>query len=239
MKPHFLCVLMAFSVLCGFASAADVYLAPRTDGQAGSGTSADPYNASSAAQFDALLRRFPTNTVFHYAPGVYTTTGYHFQSGNAGTNCVHLGAGIDQTIIRLVAGGPDNQALIFGVDYNKTCSGFQVTNMTLDCNGANYPTFTQGGPQPAALNVQGNNILIKSVKIIGFGTGKVFSECFPVSSHPGQAFAGQSFSNIHVENCIFTDPATGNHDGVSVVSLGSGSPNVHVTDTGYHKLPIR
>lgn len=231
MKPSFLRILMASSVLCGFASAADVYLAPRTDGQSGSGISADPYDASSPGKFDALLQRFPTNTVFHYASGVYSTAGYHFLSGNAGTNCVHLGAGIDKTIIRLVAdSGGDNEALIFGVDYDRTCSGFQVTDMTLDCNAANYPTFTQGGPQPAAINVQGNNILIKSVKVIGFGSGQRGTECFPVSSHPGQPFAGQSFSNIHVENCIFTNPATGNQDGVSVVSLGSGSREVHVTD---------
>jgi hypothetical protein len=232
MKPRILFILMASSFLGGLASAVDVYLAPRTDGQSGSGTSADPYDASSPGKFDALLQRFPTNTVFHYASGVYSTTGYHFRAGNAGTNCVHLGAGIDQTIIRLVAdSGGDNEALIFGVDYDRTCSGFQVTDMTLDCNAANYPTFTQGGPPPAAINVQGNNILIKSVKVIGFGTGQVWSECFPIFSNPGQAFAGQSFSNIHVENCIFTNPATGNRDGVSVVSLGSGSPDVQVTDT--------
>jgi hypothetical protein len=232
MKPRILFILMASSFLGGLAPAADIYLAPRTDGRSGSGTRSDPYDASSPSKFDALLQRFPTNTVFHYASGVYETTGYHFRSGNAGTNCVHRGAGIDQTIIRLVAdSGGDNEALIFGVDYSRTCSGFQVTNMTLDCNAANYPTFTQGGPQPAAINVQGNNILIKSVKVIGFGTGKIHSECFPVTSRPGQVFAGQSFSNIHVENCIFTNPATGNQDGVSVVSLGSDSPDVQVTDT--------
>jgi hypothetical protein len=231
MKPRFLCILMASAALCGLASAADVYVAPRTDGQSGSGSSADPYDASSPSKFDALLQRFPTNTTFHYASGVYTTAGYHFRAGNAGANCVHVGAGIDQTIIRLVANsGGTNDGLIFGVDYDHTCSGFQVTDMTLDCNAANYPTFRQGGPQPAALDVQGNNILINSVKVIGFGTGQAGTECFPVYSRPGQVFAGQSFSHIHVENCIFTDPATGNHDGVSVVGIGSGSPNVHVTD---------
>jgi len=207
--------------LTSFAFASDIYLAVRTDGNAGSGTAADPFNASTTAQYDALLHQYSTNTTFHYQPGVYQTSGWHFQKAQtAGTNCVHLGAGIDQTIIRLVTADPGG-GILFGVDYNVTCSGFELSGLTLDCNANGNPGFAQGSAAYSAVNVNGSNILINNTKIIGFGTAIPGVECFPVFSCPNGVFAGQSFSNVVVQNSIFTAPATGNQDGLSACFLGA------------------
>jgi hypothetical protein len=56
----------------GLASAADVvHLAIRRDGKSGSGTAADPFDASTAKKFDALMERFWTSHGGRYVNGVY------------------------------------------------------------------------------------------------------------------------------------------------------------------------
>src|SRR5262249_30625120 len=121
----------------------NIYLAVRTDGIAGTGTASNPFDASTAAKYDKLLATYSQNTVFNYAPGTYQTTGWRFRTRkSAGTNCQHLGAGVDQTVIQLVgANDPSQDGIIFGTDYDATADGFQVQNLTLDCNAFGNPKF--------------------------------------------------------------------------------------------------
>ena len=218
---------MLFSSVVFAAAAAvantDIYLAVRTDGKSGSGTQADPFDASSAPKFDALLARFKANTNFHYAAGTYQTTGWHFQTAQtANPGCVHLGAGIDQTVIQLtgVTNYPTS-GVIFGCDYNLTCDGFQLQNMTLDVNATKNPVWSGATGSLGAVAVQGNNLLISGCKMINFGTSRSGSECFTLFICPGPVFAGRTFNNIQVQNCIFTNPATGNQDGLTACTVGS------------------
>lgn len=212
---------LAFATLPALANT-DIYLAVRTDGQPGSGTAADPFDASSAAKFDALLARFTTNITFHYAPGTYQTTGWHYRRvQTAGPGCLHLGAGADQTVIQLVGATTLPDGVIFGVDYDGTCDGFQLQNMTLDVNATNNPIWSGATGALGAVCIQGNNILISGCKIIHFGTSQPGAECFPVFIYPGPVFAGRTFNNIQIQNCTFTNPATGNRDGLSACVIGS------------------
>src|SRR6266481_1922788 len=88
----------------------NIYLAVRHDGIAGTGTASNPFDASTAAKYDRLLATYSQNTIFHYAAGTYQTTGYHYLTRkSAGTNCQHLGAGMDQTVIQLVGATDPNQ----------------------------------------------------------------------------------------------------------------------------------
>jgi hypothetical protein len=197
------------------------YIAPRTDGQPGSGIPSDPFDASSSAKFDALIQRFSSNTAIYYAPGVYLTKGW--QPGHPQTahpNCYHIGSGIDKTIVRLdpsavLEAGGNNEISIFSCDYNQRADGFEVWNMTLDGNANNNTQFKSGKGLITLIVCQGNNILIQGNKFMGWGTKS--GECFTVFIQPSaSAFSGTTFSHCHVQNCLFTLPATGNLDGTSI-----------------------
>jgi len=210
----------------------NIYLAVRTDGVAGTGTASNPFDASTAAKYDQLLATHSRNTIFNYAAGTYKTTGWCYGARQtAGTNCQHNGAGIDQTIIQLVgANSTTSDGVIFGTDYDITADGFEIQNLTLDCNPAGNPKFVNGLGAIGAVNTQGSNILIKGVKVINFGTSLQGCECFVVLICPGPNLAWRSFNNIQVENCIFTSPARGNKDGLSCVAIG-GATGVTMTNT--------
>ena len=59
----------------------NVWLAVRTDGIAGSGSMSDPYDASTAATFDALMDGFAEYTQVNLGPGEFQTNGYCDESG--------------------------------------------------------------------------------------------------------------------------------------------------------------
>jgi hypothetical protein len=201
----------------------NIYLAVRTDGIAGTGTASNPFDASTAAKYDQLLATYSQNTVFNYAPGTYQTRGYRFRTRkSAGTNCQHLGAGVDQTVIQLVgAVDPTQDGIIFGTDYDATADGFELQNLTLDCNALGNPKFTNHLGAVGAINTAGSNILIRQIKVIGFGTGLGGVECFAVLIFPGPALSWRSFDNITIDSCVFTSPAQGNQDGLSCVTIAT------------------
>ncbi|HTD16741.1 MAG TPA: hypothetical protein VK673_16270 [Chthoniobacterales bacterium] len=224
---HFFGLILAFSALGPFLLAAangkDIYLAVRQDGHRGSGSAQDPFDASTPDKYDQLLATYSQNTVFHYAAGTYQTRGWHYRTRkSAGTNCKHYGSGMDQTVIRLVGANDLTQdGVIFGSDYDATADGFEVQSLTLDCNASGNPRFTNGLGATAAISTNGSNILIRGIKVIGFGTSRVGVECFVVFIYPGPALNWRSFNNVILDHCVFTGPAQGNKDGLSCVVIGA------------------
>jgi hypothetical protein len=58
----------------------DLFVAARTDGVGGSGTLNDPYDGSTQAKFDDVMRnKVPTNVPVkvHRGPGTFLTQGYY------------------------------------------------------------------------------------------------------------------------------------------------------------------
>jgi hypothetical protein len=222
-------VLIAFcalaSLLSGVSVARDIYLAVREDANSGSGSAQDPFDASSAAKFDAILDRFREDTNFFYSPGIYETTGGHYRTRpTANQRCHHFGAGIDRTVIRLVgAWHPTEEGTIFYADYDATVDGFELHNLTLDCNAPGNPQFRDGLGAVGAVNVVGNNMLFSNLKVVHFGTGKRGVECFPFFSFAGPGHAGGKYENIRLENSVFTDPAVGNKDGLSCAVIAAST----------------
>jgi hypothetical protein len=215
------------------AACTTIYIAPRKDRKPGSGTPSNPFNASSAAKFDALIQRFSRNAAIYYAPGVYYTKGWqpgHPQTANP--NCYHIGAGIDQTIVRLdptavLESGGNGSITIFACDYNQRSDGFEVWNMTVDGNADQNRQFQSGTGIIALIGCQGNNILIQGDKFMGWGTKG--GEVSPIFIQPSAlSFSGVTFSHCHLQNCLFTLPATGNLDGTSIacVTADRGVPVV-------------
>src|SRR5689334_3070409 len=90
----------------------EIWVAKRTDvvGGAGSGTLNDPYNASDATSFDAIMNTIagmPATKVgvVHLGPDSFETNGFNARTGagwqpKAGTRIV--GSGIDATVLKLV-----------------------------------------------------------------------------------------------------------------------------------------
>jgi hypothetical protein len=121
--------------------AKDVYLSARSDGKNGTGTAEDPWDASTAAKFDAILAdntKTPVNTRIHLVgTGFQTnpiTRTWHFRDGwDIG------GSGIDVTTITNVAVGDGStfySVVTLGDDAGThTSNGVHIHDLTIDSNG--------------------------------------------------------------------------------------------------------
>jgi hypothetical protein len=116
---------------------------------------------------------------------------------------------------------PAKDGDIFQCDYDHRVDGFEVHDLTLDCDWAHNPLFLRGSGALGAVNVNGSNVLLQNVKIVGFGTRAPKAECFPVFIYPGHAFNGRQFHNVRIINCVFSNPAPGNRGGLSCAAIGA------------------
>jgi hypothetical protein len=229
LRSRVFAILVVFCVLGSLLPEAlfarDIYLAVRQDGHRGSGTAQNPLDASSAAKYDAILQRFHEETNFIYAPGIYETMGWYYRTRQtAYPHCHHFGAGADQTVIRLIGTSQATaDGVIFGADYDATVDGFEVHDLTLDCNASGNPKFRDGIGSVEAINVIGNNMLFSNLKVEHFGTGKQGVECFPIFCYAGAGHSFGQYKNIRLENSVFTEPASGNKDGLSCVVIGAST----------------
>jgi hypothetical protein len=99
--------------------------------------------------------------------------------------------------------------LSWGVDYHILRAFDGDTDTQWACG-------TQG--MVGAIGVVGNNLKFTRLKVIGFGT-KLGRECFPmgVTTPPPWEGGPLGFGNVLIEDCVFTDPATNNTDGLTTV----------------------
>jgi hypothetical protein len=213
--------LLGANVVC--LANADIWLTAAANTNAWPGSSNAPYYAGNAAAFTAILATNNANCTFHYAPGLYQTVGWSFNHQiTANPGCKHFGSGIGQTIIQLVGVQPNNAGIIFATDRQSLTDGFEVHDMTLDCNAVNNPTYASGSNSCHAVNLAGNNILLSNLMVIGFGTAGKTTECFPVYLGPLYPPLGTqtNIQNVIVENCIFTSPAPTNACAVGCCTVG-------------------
>ena len=92
-------------------------------------------------------------------------------------------------------------------------------------NASEWASDTQG--MVGAVTVSGNNLKFTNLRIVGFGT-KTGREGFPMFLMPDPNGAAR-VGNVLVEDCVFSDPATNNTDGMTAVAL-IGSPRVQLTN---------
>jgi hypothetical protein len=76
-----------------------------------------------------------------------------------------------------------------------------------------------------AVNTSGSNFLVDNVKVKGFGSGELSRECFPLYFVPLSS-PGQIYENVIMENCVITEPAEGNMDGVSCALITTYGDNL-------------
>ena len=151
--------------------------------------------------------------------------GWYFRTRQtANPHCHHFGAGADRTVIRLVgASQATADGVIFAADYDATADGFELHDLTLDCNASGNSKFRDGVGAVGAINVIGNNLLFSNLKVEHFGTGKRGVECFPIFCDARAGHDFDQFENVRLENSMFTDPASGNKDGLSCVVIGAST----------------
>jgi hypothetical protein len=216
--------------------AVQIYIAPRTDGISGSGSATDPYDASTAAKYDAIVQgHHDRGTAIYYAPGLYWTNGWQWSlPQTAYPHVYHIGPGRDLATVRLQGSAApimgNVELAIFACSYDKAVDGFQLHNLTLDCNATTNTSFVSRLSEIRAVDIRGSNVLVKNCKIMGWGTSVVTVESFPVYIHHGVAsFGGQTIRHAHIEDCLFTEPATGNQDGCTIAVCG-GDGGIELID---------
>ena len=216
----------------------EIWIGIRTDQVSGTGTLADPYDGSTQAKFDAVLRQLGasqpttpvTNVVIHILPGTYDTKGnYDYvcgaTDGTDGWHCFNnwkvRGAGMDVTVLRLVAvvrnpvNSVTNNTVIASEEPGT--KGVEISDLTVDCSGASFPA----AQAVAGINLLGSNHAIRRVKVrhakgtAGSGAGEVNS--IGITTYCGLPSVG----NV-IEDCVVEDWAGSTGEGCG--SIGVNAP---------------
>ena len=209
----------------------DVWIAVRSDSAKGSGTENDPHFRSSATDFDTLMASIPANTTIHLGPGVFETRGCANDIAGgwepkSGQRIVGSGMGI--TVLKLVeAVSTAAKTYAIGVHDDGTAflDGFEVSNLTIDCNLAGQPVpqgQTFANLCCCAIYAPGRHIRVRRVRVIRFGTQLATRECFPIFvgySHPDRP---QEVCDCVVEDCVVEEPSFNNVRETTCISIGYG-----------------
>jgi hypothetical protein len=101
-------------------------------------------------------------------------------------------------------------------------------------NTTEWGSGTQG--MVGAISVSGNNLKFTHLKVIGFGT-KAGREGFPMFICPNRPAEIVRIGNIIVEDCVISNPATSNTDGISALNM-NGNDRVIVTNAVVRRCTI-
>lgn len=199
---------------------AGVWIAPRTDGFPGSGTTSDPYDGSTAAKLVALISNvIPSNTIIHFTAGNYSVSGLALKPGTK-----FLGAGKDVTTF-FWDGEPNPNSLLLA--YNGA-AGIVISDLTL--NGQQ----DVWGSTPGAINAHDcNDFTIRNVRVTNF-KGSSTSEAFPLVIFCDMTtVTGALIEYSEVDHCYRGTPANW-PIGATLLGLGhggGGDPNARIIGT--------
>jgi hypothetical protein len=207
---------------------AEVWIAIRTDGYAGSGTVLDPYDGSTLKLFDRLMESVvEANTLIHLGPGIFQTQGWVSGVGGgwkAKSGQKVRGAGIYATVLKLV-NATTSTHLTSAISGDNFLRSFEVSDLTIDCNLDGQPLSADGFPSVccSAIDVIGSKTLIRRVRAIHFGGQQktatpvecfVFSPCIARPDYPETV-------NCLIEDCIAEWPSINGYDQITCVLLGA------------------
>jgi len=222
------------------ASPNEVHIAIRTDSSDGSGSKSDPFNGITAEKFDKVLReKIPIDSVIILGPGIFRTRGGR---GNGYVVPQNIGwtpksgwrirgSGMFSTVMRFISDIPwenpdpgQRHKIIYS---SLPLYGFEIRDLTIDCNLQNLPfdasSFTGTKFSVTAFDVGGDNVVIKRVRVINFGTRTPLEfdgsfkypppnrtyEGFPITLQ-GRTFptptSTEACFNCVVEECIAEQP---------------------------------
>ena len=133
----------------GYTPAREIWIAVRTDGLPGLGTQANPYDGSTQAKFDALMRSFQgtPNLVINLAAGTFKTN-ILTRTWAPKSGWVIQGAGMYKTTIQAVGSvaGTCYNIHVLWSPYNVSTDNVVLRDFTVDCNWAELgPSADTGG----------------------------------------------------------------------------------------------
>lgn len=196
-----------------------VWIAPRTDGQDGTGTLGDPYNGSTAARIITVINnKIPDNTVVHFAPGNYLVSSLTPKNGMK-----FLGAG--KNLTNFFWDGSPQMAMILAYGGR---TGIVVSDLTF--NGQQDIR----GSTPMAINaVDCNDFTVRNVRVTNF-KGSATAEGFPLAIFcDTTSVTGALIEYCEVDHCYRGTPLTSSI-GATLLSLGhggAGDPTTRIAGT--------
>jgi hypothetical protein len=203
----------------------DVYIAAHTDGSGGNGTLRNPFDGSTSAKLDAMLRRISNGTTVHFGPGTFQSAGFRDDDPNGGFSvkpkCRYVGAGPEVTTLKVLNVGLNGQlACAFcAPGTNTDVSGASVENMTIDMNGSAIVAANNADLRTFGVSLPGSNNKISNVHLIHvYGHEATLKEAFGLGT-PASATNLKPKGNL-IENCVVDDFATGYDYGQMICITG-------------------
>jgi hypothetical protein len=208
----------------------DVYIAAHTDGSGGDGTRRNPFDGSTSAKLDAVLRRISTGTTVHFGAGTFQSAGFRDDDPNGGFSvkpkCRYIGAGPDVTTLKVLNVGLNRQlACAFCAPGTRTdVSGASVENMTIDMNGSAIVAANNADLYTFGVGLPGSNNKISNVHLIHvYGHEATAKEAFGLGT-PASATNPKPKGNL-IQNCVVDEFAAGYDYGQMICISGGTAKN--------------
>jgi len=177
------------------------------------GTATYPFRCPDATTLNYVMTSVLTNAcmTIHFMAGTFEVP----SSGLTPLDGWKLrGAGIDNTILQLIAGTPLNGGTaVVGGNNEKTTAGVEVSDLTIDCNMQNETGVSNN---VYAVFVQGSQTRISRVKAINWGAANN-NEAYVLVATP--AIGSPTATNCVIEDCIVTQPALTNDNTAGVTGI--------------------
>ncbi len=167
---------------CGAIQIANEYWISPTAATANLGTLEEPFDGSTAGNFDLHMGALAPNSVMHILPGTYQTLGSRAYLLRSGTRII--GSGIDITTIKLVGGSQVSDTILgvlLAAGPPALNSNMVVCDLTVDADADNNGNNTLYG-----VGLYGTKLSICRVKAINCASKSISNlESFPLGINRG------------------------------------------------------
>lgn len=205
----------------------DIYISTRSDGK-GTGTADDPFDGSTAANFDAIMAdggKTPANcNIYLIGSGTYQSKGFTPRSGWK----FHAGQATIQIPV-LTAGEAATFIAIFGGNTVPLVSDILIEGGIWDLNMQNQ-TQAMG---PAAIQLICDGLIVQNLKVINFGNTSAGGEEFVIGNFTNGSRDGIIHRKpVRWRNIEFTGLAAGvTNTGTITLLNACGGQNVTTNDS--------
>jgi hypothetical protein len=211
--------VVAPDVVSGSGTTADqgeIWIAARSDGA--SGAEAKSLDGSTQEKFDSIMSEIKPGAYIHLGRGVFVTRGVHLKN-----NWRIKGSGKNKTTIKLAdnvlaTDGPQYASVLSNFDFEGFYDRVQISDLTLDCNRANQPSFNKGyRGSLQALTTAVRHAKITRVRALGTWANP--GEGFPFSVL--SSGSTDASNRIEIDSCENLD-SKGNLTAISAFDQGGG-----------------
>ena len=190
----------------------EIWVAMRTDGKIGAGTSKEPFNGATLGD---IIDNLPAGTTVHLAAGQdYPLT---WKAWNQNGLKIR-GAGKEKTTIKNTSSNPTGRTTNAWIYWSFYGDDIELSDLTIDCNTSlnRNQKITVGG-----VRLHGNNSSLRRMKVLNPRGVSSVGECFAM----GIAAVKNRIQNPIIENCEVAY-FTGDSGTMIIVGTDSNFPGV-------------